>query len=519
VTRAADAARAGRREWTGLGVLAVPCLLISMDASVLDLAVPHLSAALKPSSTQLLWIVDVYGFLLASSLITMGRLGDRIGRRRLLLIGATTFGGASTLAAFSTSAAMLIGARAALGVAAATLMPSTLSLIRNMFQDPGQRATAIGVWAMSLSLGGAVGPLVGGLMLEWFWWGSVFLLAVPLILVLLVLAPHVLPESRDPHPDRLDWPSALLSLGAVFGVVYGLKQAALHGATAPALATLVVGIGAAAVFLHRQRRLDDPLIDLRLFRLRAFSVPLVANLLGFMTLFGAGFFVSQYLQLVLGQSSLEAGLWMLPMFAMFMIGGLAGPQLVRRLRPVLVMGVGFVVAGVGLSVLTQVDTGSALVVIVAGSVVFALGLAPVFTLATDTSLGAAPPEHAGVASAISETSTELGAALGIAVLGSVGAAVYGARLPAGVPHGATDSLGAAVALSHQLPPARGAQLLDTAQAAFTDGFQVTALVSAGLMAVAATAIVVSLRRRPVAAGRPTEPAERPVPRQEILDAR
>ena len=509
----AEAQRAGRREWVGLGVLAVPCLLISMDASVLDLAVPHLSADLEPSSTQLLWIVDVYGFLLASSLITMGRLGDRVGRRRLLMIGATTFGAASTLAAFSTSAAMLIGSRAALGVAAATLMPSTLSLIRNMFQDPGQRTTAIGVWAMSLSLGGAAGPLVGGLLLEWFWWGSVFLLPVPMILVLLALARRLLPESRDPDPAALDWPSALLSLGAVFGVVYGLKQAALHGANSPALVALVVGVIAAAAFVRRQRRLEDPLIDLRLFRLRTFSVPLAANLLGFMTLFGSGFFVAQYLQLILDQTSLEAGLWMLPMFAMFMVGGLAGPQLVRRLRPVLLMGSGFAMAGVGLALLTQVDKGSALVVIVAGTVVFALGLAPVFTLATDTSLGAAPAEHAGVASAISETSTELGAALGIAVLGSVGASIYRSHLPAGVPHGATDSLGAAVALSHKLAPPRGAQLLDAAQAAFTDGFRVTALVSAGLMAAAATAVVALLRRRLA------DSPEQPVPVPETLNVR
>jgi len=517
---AAQGSLAGRREWGGLAVLVVPCLLISMDASVLDLAVPHLSAALRPSSTQLLWIVDIYGFLLASSLITMGRLGDRIGRRRLLMVGATAFGAASALAAFSTSATMLIAARAALGVAAATLMPSTLSLIRNIFEDPGQRTTAIGVWAMSLSLGGAVGPLVGGLLLEWFWWGSIFLPAVPLILVLLVLAPRLLPESRDPAPGRLDGASAVLSLGAVFGVVYGLKQAALFGATSPALVALVVGVVAGWAFVRRQRRLADPLIDLGLFRVRAFSVPLAANLLGFMTLFGVGFFVAQYLQLVLGQSSLEAGLWMLPMFGTFMVGGLAGPQLVHRFRPVLVMGSGFAVAGIGMLLITQVDRGSALVVIVAGSVVFALGLAPVFTLATDTSLSAAPPERAGVASAISETSTELGAALGIAVLGSVGASIYRSQLagglPVGVPHGATDSLGAAVALSHSLGSARGTQLLDAARAAFTDGFQATALVSAGLMAAAAAAITFLLRRAPTA---DSGPPSQPVPVQEVLDAR
>jgi DHA2 family multidrug resistance protein-like MFS transporter len=497
-----------------LAVLVIPCLLVSMDASVLDLAVPHLSAALGPTSTQLLWIVDVYGFTLAGSLITMGRLGDRIGRRRLLLTGATTFGAASALAAFSTSAAMLIAARATLGLGAATLMPSTLSLIRNMFQEPTQRATAIGVWAMSLSLGGAVGPLVGGLLLEFFWWGSVFLLAVPLIVVLLVLAPRLLPESRDPNPGRLDGYSALMSLSAVLGVVYGLKQIALHGATSLALVALALGVGAGWAFVHRQRRLADPLIDLRLFRVRPFSVPLAANLLGFMTLFGVGFFVAQYLQLVLSQSSLEAGLWMLPMFVTFMIGGLAGPQLVRRIRPVHVMGSGFAIAAGGLSLLTQVDKGSALLVIVAGTVVFALGLAPVFTLATDTSISAAPAERAGVAAAISETSTELGAALGIAVLGSVGASIYRNHLPVGAPHGATDSLGAAVALSHRIASLQGTQLLHAAQAAFTDGFHITAIMSGGLMAAAAVAVTVLLRKTRIA---PNAASDEPVSVPEVLD--
>src|SRR5262245_38932454 len=221
-----EAPRATRREWVGLAVLALPCLLYSMDLTVLNLAVPHLSADLEPSGAQLLWIVDIYGFLVAGSLMTMGTLGDRIGRRRLLLTGAAAFGAASVLAAFSFTAAMLIAARAILGVASATLAPSTLSLIRNMFLDPRERTVAMGVWIASFSAGGALGPLLGGFLLEHFWWGSVFLVNVPVMLLLLALGPWLLPEYRDPHPGRLDAFSAVLSLVAVLAVIYGIKRIA-----------------------------------------------------------------------------------------------------------------------------------------------------------------------------------------------------------------------------------------------------------------------------------------------------
>ncbi len=258
--------RAGRREWIGLAVLALPCLLYAMDLTVLNLAVPHLSADLRPSSTQLLWIVDIYGFLVAGSLVTMGTLGDRIGRRRLLLIGAAAFGAASLVAAWSTSAEMLIAARALLGLAGATVAPSTLSLIRNMFLDPRQRTVAISVWITSFSVGGAIGPLLGGVLLQWFWWGSVFLLAVPVMALLLVLGPLLLPEFRDPQPGRLDLPSAALSVAAVLAVIYGLKQLAQDGLGWPPALSILAGLAVGVVFVRRQHRLADPLLDLRLFR-------------------------------------------------------------------------------------------------------------------------------------------------------------------------------------------------------------------------------------------------------------
>ena len=260
--------RAGRREWIGLSVLALPCIVYAMDLTVLNLALPALSEDLQPTSSQLLWIVDIYGFMVAGLLITMGTLGDRIGRRRLLLIGAGAFGAASVVAAFSTSAEMLIAARALLGIAGATLAPSTLSLIRNMFEQPGQRTFAIGVWITSFSVGAAVGPLIGGLLLERFWWGSVFLPALPVMGLLLAVGPRLLPEYRDPEAGRLDLVSAGISLLAVLAVIYGLKAIAQDGLGPTAVLSILVGLAAGAAFLQRQRRLADPLIDPRLFRCR-----------------------------------------------------------------------------------------------------------------------------------------------------------------------------------------------------------------------------------------------------------
>ncbi|MGH3090954.1 MAG: MFS transporter [Gaiellaceae bacterium] len=499
---AADhAPKAGRREWIGLAVLALACVLYSMDLTVLHLAVPHLSADLQPSSAQLLWIVDIYGFLLAGSLITMGTLGDRIGRRRLLMIGAAAFGVASLLAAFSTSAEMLIVARALLGVAGATLAPSTLSLIRNMFHDSRQRTVAIGVWITSFSAGAVVGPPLGGVLLEFFWWGSVFLLAVPVMVILLVLAPVLLPEFRDPEAGRMDLLSAALSLAAVLAVIYGLKQAAQDGLEWPPALSVVAGLALAVVFVRRQRRLADPLIDLRLFRVPAFTVSLVTYMLATFVAFAAFLFIFQYLQLVLGLSPLEAALWTVPSFGAFIVGAMLTPLILRRVRPAFVMGGGLALAAAGYALLAQVDGDSALATIVAASVVFSLGEAPVFTLATDLIVGAAPPERAGAASAISETSSELGGAFGIAILGSIGMALYRGQvadaIPPGVPpeaaEAARDTLGGAVVAGEGLPEPLAAELLDAARDAFVQGLQLAAFTSAVLAVAMAVLAAILLR--------------------------
>ena len=493
--------RAGRREWIGLAVLALACVLYAMDLTVLHLAIPRLSADLEPSSAQLLWIIDIYGFLVAGSLITMGTLGDRIGRRRLLMIGAGAFGAASIFAAFSNSAEMLIVARAVLGIAGATLAPSTLSLIRNMFLDSHQRTVAISVWITSFSVGAAIGPLLGGVMLEFFWWGSVFLLAVPVMAVLLLLGPALLPEFRDPDAGRLDIVGAGMSLVAVLGVIYGLKQIAQDGFGASAGLPILAGLLVGLAFVRRQARATDPLIDLHLFRRPAFSGSLAIFTLAIFAMFGTFMFIAQYLQLVLGLTPLEAGVWTLPQSVGFVAGSMFAPQLVRRVRPALVMGGGLLMAATGLALLTQIGAGSGLPILVIASVVMSLGLAPVFTLGTDLIVGSAPPERAGVASGISETSAEFGGALGIAVLGSIGLAVYRsdvidgvpAELPAAAADAARDTLGGAVAAAAQLPEGLGGALMDAAHVAFTNGLHTTAAIGA-VISVALAVLATSLLR-------------------------
>ena len=475
---------ASRREWIGLAVLMLPTLLIAMDLTVLHLAVPHLSADLQPTSSQLLWIVDIYGFMIAGSLITMGTLGDRIGRRRLLLMGAFGFGVASVIAAFSTSAGMLIAARALLGIAGATLMPSTMSLIRNMFLDPRQRTVAIGVWVSGFSVGSAVGPLVGGVLLENFAWGSVFLLGVPIMAVLLIAGPLLLPEYRDPNPGRFDLLSAGMSLAAVLLVIFGLKQVAELGlGWLPAL-SIAAGLVIGYLFIQRQRGLDDPLIDLRLFRVPAFSASLATYTFGIFFNFGTFLFIAQYLQLVLGLSPLEAGLWSVPGAIAFVFGSNLAPRVVRRIRPAFVVAGGLVVATIGMAMLTVIDANS-LDLVVIGNTLMSLGFGFTFSLTVDLVIGAAPAERAGAASGIAETGAEFGGALGLAVLGSLGMAVYRSQVAATLPPGlspeviaaAQETLAGAVAAAALLPSQLGAALLDTAQAAFVRGLQLNASIA------------------------------------------
>jgi DHA2 family multidrug resistance protein-like MFS transporter len=514
-----NAPQAGRREWIGLAVIALPCLLYSMDLTVLHLAVPALTADLQPTSSQLLWILDIYGFLIAGSLMTMGTLGDRIGRRKLLLIGAAAFGVASILAAFSTSPEMLIAARALLGVAGATLAPSTLSLLRTMFPDPAQFTAAIGVWVSSFSAGAAIGPLAGGLLLERFWWGSVFLISVPVMLLLLAVGPVLLPEYRDPEAGRLDLLSAALSLAAVLLMIFGLKQIVVEGFGVLPVLTIVAGLGIGVWFLSRQRTLSDPLLDLGLFANRAFSTSLVTYMIGILLVFGLSYYTAQYLQLVLGLSPFTAGLWTIPSVGAFILSSNLVPKLVRQFRPGYLVAGGLALAAVGVGLLTQVGVTS-LPLLVAGSFVMSLGFGPVITLATDMIVGTAPPERAGAASGISETSAEFGGALGIAVLGSLGTAVYrnqvALTLREGIPPAAVtaarETLGGAVVAAKQLPTPLGDALLGAAREAFVRGLQLSAVI--GAIGLVGMAIVAAILLRHVQTGSgPTQQEEFEAARQ------
>ncbi len=495
--------RATSREWIGLAVIALPCLLYSMDLTVLNLAVPSISADLKPTSTQLLWIIDIYGFLVAGSLITMGTLGDRIGRRKMLLIGAAAFGIASVLAAFSNSAEMLIVTRAILGLAGATLAPSTMSLIRNMFLDSRQRSVAIGVWIASFSAGAVIGPPLGGFLLQYFWWGSVFLVSVPVMILLLVIGPILLPEYRDPNAGKPDLFSAGLSLMAVLGIIYGLKQIAAHGLGLLPVLSIAAGLVLGIMFIRRQQTFADPLIDLRLFRVPAFSASLATYMFATFAVFGPYVFIAQYLQLVLGLSPMQAGLWTMPFACGFVVGSLVSPLLARSIRPASLMVGGLIISAIGFAALTQVNAHSGLAVIVTSTIILSLGLSPVFTLANDMIIGVAPPERAGAASAISETCSEFGGALGIAIPGSIGTAIYRGAMADSIPDtvpleaavAARDTLGGALWAAAQLPEQTNGVLLGAAREAFTQGFRLTSITSAVIVFAVAILVTVLLRKQ------------------------
>lgn len=490
--------RAGPREWVGMAVLALPLLVLALDVSVLYLAAPVLAADLQPSATQQLWILDIYGFLIAGFLITMGSLGDRIGRRKLLLIGAGAFGIASVVAAFAPTAELLIAARALLGVAGATLMPSTLGLISTMFPDPAQRRFAVAVWMTTFSAGIALGPLIGGAVLEMFWWGAVFLLGVPVMLLLLVLGPWLLPEGHGSGGGRPDVLSVGLSLAAMLPLVLAVKNLAAHGPDVGVLVAAVVGAVAGMLFVRRQRRLADPLLDVALFTRPEFTAAVAVLLIGLIAVNGLFFLLPQYLQLVAGASALTAGIWMLPLAAVTVVGSLLTPALTRRFRASAVVAASGALAALGSLLVGLLGAGSGPVALVALMTGTMLGLSPIGVLATDLVIGSVPSARAGSAASISETAGELGVALGVAVTGSVLTAVYTGRLvtPSGLTEDAAlragDGLAGAVGAAGELPADAASTLLASARAAFSAGVGAVGLLGAvlllGVVALALTAL-------------------------------
>lgn len=494
-------AAAGVREWAGLAVLALPTLVLALDMSVLYLAAPALATDLEASNTEQLWIIDIYGFMIAGFLITMGTLGDRFGRRKLLILGAAAFGLASVAAAFASSAATLIAARALLGVAGATLMPSTLALISNMFARPHQRTVAISIWISCFMSGMALGPVIGGLLLEAFWWGSVFLLAVPVMLVMLVAAPLLLPEYRDAGAGRLDFLSVLLSLATILPLVYGFKHIASHGPSPTPLAAIGVAAVIGTAFIRRQLVLTEPLINVRLFTNRAFTTTLTAILLS--TAAGGGMYLlaSQYLQLVADLSPLNAGLWLIPAGVASVAGALSAPRFAARFSSAFAVAAGLMVAVGGYIMLASASADTGFALVVAGIALVFFGSGPISALGTDLVVGTVTPQKAGSAASMSETSTELGISLGVAFLGSLSAVIYRHNLPLpdNVPpdarQQASDTLAGAIAAADRLPPSDAAGLIVTGQEAFTTGLNVVAVTAASLIGLLALATSILLRQQ------------------------
>lgn len=490
--------RATAKDWAALVVLAFAVLLIAVDGTVLDLALPFISGDLEPTSNQLLWIIDVYSFVLAGLLITMGTLGDRVGRRRLLMIGALGFGLASVLAAWAPTAELLIAARVMQAVSGATLMPATLGLIRTIFADPRQRTMAIGVWGAMAGGGAAAGPLIGGWLLEHFWWGSVFLVNIPVLAVLLAAGPILIPESKDPDPGRFDLPSMLLSMLTMLPLVYAVKEIVVHGIDATLMSIAAIGVFAGAAFVRRQRRMENPMIDLALFGKRRFSTAVITNLLSVFALSGLLFFGSQYLQLVLGYSALDAGLLMLPGMVMSAVTALAAAWLIRRWSIGSVLAAGLVTASIGAAVMVGLGVHSGPSLFVFGFFLAGAGIGFALTLTSDLVVSSVEPERAGAASAVSETAYELGLALGVAVLGSVVMAVFRSGVNTSMlgdraAEAAQGTLGAAMAEAQNLSGSAAALLRESASSAFVDGMHIGAGITA-LVLLGTAALVLRMLR-------------------------
>lgn len=485
---------AGRREWIGLYVLSIACLVYSMDLSVLFLAMPAIVTDLDPSASELLWINDIYGFMVAGFLVTMGTLGDRIGRRRVLLAGAFAFGIASALAAFSSTAQQLIASRALLGIAGATIAPSTLSLIVNLFKDEGERNRAIGIWGTAFALGGLVGPLIGGFLLQYFHWGSVFLINIPVMLALLVVGPLLLPEYKNDDGGSLDLVSVLLSLATVLPIIYGFKHLAAYGFAADQPVAIATGLVFGYVFIGRQKTLAHPLIDLQLFRIPAFTASLAVNLAGVFFIFGIFLYQNLFLQLVAGLSPLEAAIWSVPSSMVFTIMSLQSYRFTNRLGPIRTVLIGVVINAAGAAAMALAAYFETMIGVLFASMVLALGFVPVILTTTGLIVGTAPPERAGSASALSETSAEFGGALGIALLGSLGTIIYRMTM-AGVDlsglstqqaEAASATLAGAVETAKALGPDAQAWL-DPARTAFSLGFAACCAIAA--MTLLALAVI------------------------------
>lgn len=489
------AAVGGANRWVVLVVLCVSLLLVALDATVLHVAVPAVTADLNPSGVQLLWIVDAYPLVCAALLILFGTLGDRIGRRRVLLAGYGLFAAASAVAAFAGSPTVLIGARALLGIGGAMIMPATLSILRAVFPDRRERAVAIGAWTAVAAVGAAVGPVLGGFLVEHFWWGSVFLINLPLLAVIVPLGRFVLPESKGSSDGPWDVLGALMAAAGVLGLVFGVKRVGAGEAPlgVTTLVPLCAGAALLVLFVRRQRRRANPLIDMRMFARPTFSVSIGCIVLAMLALVGLELIAVQYLQLVLGLSPLETGLRLLPLTFAAMAAGATGSLTLRRVGPRRMVSCGFVLTAAAVLLLVMMGQHDRPGLLTAAFVLLGFGVQSTLFGAYESMLSEAPADQAGGAAAIGETSYQLGAGMGIALLGSVMNASYAPAMSSvkGVPRAdgtaASQSLGEAYQVSARLGGPAGDTLRTVARHAFVHGLHITLLVSAGLLLLGALA--------------------------------
>ena len=495
--------KATRRQWIALSILVLPTLLVSMDMTVTYLALPVLSAALKPTSSELLWITDIFGFFEAGLLIVMGSLGDRVGIKKMLLLGATAFTAASVFAAFAPSAFWLIVARAVMGIAGAAILPTVLSLIRNMFHNDTERTFAMGLYTTCFSSGTMLGPIIGGFLLSHFWWGSIFLMPVPLILILLAAAPALLPEFKDHRAKSIDLLSSALLILGTLAAIFGIKQIAQNGPGALPVLVVVAGVLVGVFFVKRQQKLQHPLIDLELFKIKGFFIALTALFIGLFSWAGIFLFVGQYLQSVIGISAFAAGLWMLP--------GALGSVLLCMLAPVAikyfsrgrVITFGLTVLAAGIFLLCLLTTHSLWLLVVC-SFMISGGCGLTVTLGIDKVVASAPPNKAGAAAGISETSTTFGASLGVALLGCIWTAFYRNDISTTIPTGLSahqietvkNTIGSAVVQAKNL---HNQALLSLAKQAFVHALHITAFFSALAVVVVAVLVAVKFKDKTVVA--------------------
>ncbi|MFE2547672.1 MFS transporter [Streptomyces sp. NPDC059355] len=483
------AASGGTNRWLVLGVLCVSLVLVALDATILHVAVPSVTEDLRPGPVELLWIVDAYPLVCAALLILFGTLGDRVGRRRILLLGYGLFGAASALAALADNAQVLIAARALLGVGGAMIMPATLSILRQVFPDRRERALAIGIWTAVAAVGAASGPVLGGFLVQHFWWGSVFLINIPLMALILPIGRWLLPESRGTADGPWDVVGALMAAAGVLGFVLGVKRIGAERRLfdAEALVPLLLGVALLIFFVRRQRRRTHPLIDMRMFSRAAFSTSVGCIVLAMLALVGLELIAVQYLQLVLHLSPLETGLRLLPLTFAAMAAGATGSYTLARIGPRTMVSLGFVLTAFAVLLLTFMGQHDRPVLLTAGFILLGSGLQTTLFAAYESMLSEAPAATAGGAASIGETSYQLGAGMGIALLGSVMNAAYAPGLThvpgvsASDAAGAANSLGEAYQIAGALGGAAGESLYAAARQSFVHGLHVTLVVSAGLL--------------------------------------